>query len=124
MKEKIKAKLQKVKSTVKNIMTAGSLSLLSISPAFANLPTVQAASRGNGSGIMDTIKNYAYDAVVLGGLLLAAYAFSKVAGALIEGYGEVSAGRKKWGDLGMLALIGAIMLVVIIWLLVEAAKIL
>lgn len=123
MKQKIKLTFKTIKSSFQKAIVAGSLSLFA-PIVLADLPTMQAASRGNGTGIMDTIKNYAYDAVVLGGLLLAAYAFTKVAGSLIEGYSEVSAGRKKWGDLGMLALIGAIMLVVIIWLLVEAAKIL
>ena len=85
---------------------------------------MQAPSRGEGSGIMETIKNHAYDALILGSLLVGAYAFMKVAGALISEFGEVQAGRKKWGDLGMLALVGAILLVVIIWLLTEAAKIL
>lgn len=98
--------------------------ILSTSVAFADLPTMQAPSRGEGSGIMDTIKNHAYDAVILGGLLLGAFAFMKVAGSLISEFGEVQAGRKKWGDLGMLALVGAILLVVMIWLITEASKIL
>ncbi|MDU8924313.1 TIGR03745 family integrating conjugative element membrane protein [Pasteurellaceae bacterium LIM206] len=119
--KKIKAKLQVFKSTT--VAAVGSLLIFSM-PASADLPTMQAATRGNGSGIMDTIKNYAYDGVILAGLLVSAYGFTKVAGALIDGYGEVAAGRKKWGDLGMLALIGAILLVIVIWLLVEAAKIL
>ncbi|MDP8189072.1 TIGR03745 family integrating conjugative element membrane protein [Pasteurella skyensis] len=123
MKKTIKSKFQTAKSTVKQAILMGSISIIS-HPALADLPTMQAATRGNGSGIMDTIKNYAYDGVVLGGLLIAAFGFTKVAGALIEGYGEVAAGKKKWGDLGALALVGAVMLVVIIWLLVEAAKIL
>lgn len=123
MKNKITTRVKALKSIIQKVVLTVCVSIFTL-PALADLPTMQAASRGNGSGIMDAIKNYAYDAVVLSGLLLAAYAFSKVAGALIEGYSEVSAGRKKWGDLGMTALVGAIMLVVIIWLLVEAAKIL
>ncbi|MGQ9444979.1 TIGR03745 family integrating conjugative element membrane protein [[Pasteurella] aerogenes] len=100
------------------------LSAITVQNAFAELPTMQAPSRGEGAGIMETIKNHAYDAVILGGLLLCVFGFMKVAGSLITSYGEVQDGRKKWGDLGMSALVGAIMLVVIIWLLTEAAKVL
>lgn len=100
------------------------MSLGMVSNAFADLPAMQAPSRGEGSSIMETIKNYAYDGVVLAGLIIAAYAFIRVASALIDAYGEVAAGKKKWGELGGLALIGAVLLVVMIWLIVESAKIL
>lgn len=106
------------------VISTGLFFILSTSNALADLPKMQAPSRGEGGGIMDTIKNHGYDAIILGGLLLGAFAFMKVAGALISEFGEVQSGRKRWGDLGMLALVGAILLVIIIWLLTEAAKIL
>ncbi|MDO5055666.1 MAG: TIGR03745 family integrating conjugative element membrane protein [Pasteurella oralis] len=109
---------------MKGLFSSGLLLVVTAQNALADLPTMQAPSRGEGSGIMATIKNHAYDAVILGGLLLGAVGFMKVAGALISEFGEVQAGRKKWGDLGMLALVGAILLVVIIWLITEASKIL
>ncbi|MGX3020370.1 MULTISPECIES: TIGR03745 family integrating conjugative element membrane protein [Ursidibacter] len=119
----MKKMISNLKNTIKTAVSATIIFVLS-APAFADLPKMQAPSRGEGSGIMDTIKNHAYDALILGGLLLGAFAFMKVAGSLISEFGEVQAGRKKWGDLGMLALVGAILLVVIIWLVTEASKIL
>ena len=48
----------------------GVLVLLSSTVAWADLPTMEAPSRGEGSGLIDTIKNYAYDGGILLGLLL------------------------------------------------------
>jgi len=47
--------------------------------AFAELPTMEAPSRGEGSGLIETIKNYAYDGGILLGLLIALLAFLGVA---------------------------------------------
>lgn len=124
MKKFIKRASKSLKSFRNQVITSVSLTILSVNEALADLPKMQAPSRGEGTGIMQTIKNHGYDAVILGGLLLGAFAFMKVAGSLISEFGEVQAGRKKWGDLGMLALVGAILLVVIIWLITEASKIL
>ncbi|WP_101776038.1 TIGR03745 family integrating conjugative element membrane protein [Pasteurella oralis] len=116
--------VKKMKSLGKNCAALMLFASIQVNEALAALPTLEEPTRGKGKGIMETIKNHAYDAAILGGLLLSVYGFMKVASALIEGYGEVQAGKKKWGELGMAALVGAIMLVVIIWLLTEAAKIL
>lgn len=53
----------------------GGLILLSSTFAWADLPTMEAPSRGEGSGLIDTIKNYAYDGGILLGLLIATLAF-------------------------------------------------
>lgn len=90
----------------------------------AGLPTMQAPSRGDSTGIMQTIKNHAYDAVILAGLFIGVIGFLKVAASLLSTYGEIQDGKKKWSDLGMSALVGAILLVVLIWLITEASKIL
>jgi len=57
----------------------GGLVLLSSALARADLPTMEAPSRGEGSGLIDTIKNYAYDGGILLGLLIATLAFLGVA---------------------------------------------
>jgi integrating conjugative element membrane protein (TIGR03745 family) len=54
----------------------GLLLVLGPSLAFAELPTMEAPSRGEGSGLIETIKNYAYDGGILLGLLIALLAFS------------------------------------------------
>lgn len=115
-----------MKYRIKNLFKIlASLMMLTMAKiGYAALPTMEAPSRGNGSGIMETIKNYGYDAVILAGLLVGAFAFTKVASALIQGFGEVTDGKKKWGELGVTALVGVVILIVMIWLLTEAAKIL
>lgn len=123
MNKKIQMAFCRIQKMLKH--TWGSTLLLLATPsAFADLPTMQAPSRGNGGGLLDTIKNYAYDGFVLVGLLVSAIAFYKVAGALLEGFSEVSAGRKKWGDLGAIGLVGVVLIVVIIWLVTQAKDIL
>ncbi|ECE5988392.1 TIGR03745 family integrating conjugative element membrane protein, partial [Salmonella enterica subsp. salamae] len=41
------------------------LLLLTAFNAFADLPTMEAPSRGQGKGIMETLQNYGFDIVVL-----------------------------------------------------------
>ncbi|MDA3978085.1 TIGR03745 family integrating conjugative element membrane protein [Gallibacterium sp. AGMB14963] len=114
---------QKVKSRAKQTGLVVMGALLS-SPVFADLPKMEDPSRGAGKGIMETIKNYAYDGAILGGLLIAAFAFLRVASSCVSTYGEISSGKKNWGDLAMQALVGAVLLVVIIWLITKSADIL
>ncbi|WP_231113210.1 MULTISPECIES: TIGR03745 family integrating conjugative element membrane protein [Gallibacterium] len=90
----------------------------------AELPKMEDPSRGAGKGIMETIKNYAYDAAILAGLVLATVSFYRVASNVISIYGEIPSGKKTWGDLAMHSLIGCILLVVIIWLVTQASDIL
>lgn len=90
----------------------------------AELPKMEDPSRGAGKGIMETIKNYGYDAAILAGLAIAAFSFYRVASNVVSIYGEISSGKKTWGDLGMHALVGCILLVVVIWLVTKAADIL
>ncbi|MGR3808199.1 TIGR03745 family integrating conjugative element membrane protein [Pasteurella testudinis] len=100
------------------------ITLLTSNTALAALPTMEDPSRGAGKGIIETIKNYAYDAGILAGLLISAVAFYQVASSCLATYREISDGKKKWSDLGMTALVGAILIVIIIWLLTKAADIL
>ena len=93
--------------------------------AQADMPKMDAPTRSSGNdGIVKTIQDYAYDGLVLTGLLVSAYAFIKVAFAAIETFGEVRAGKKTWGDLGAICLVGVLLLVVAIWLLNKAKDIL
>lgn len=67
----------------------GSLVLLSSTLARADLPTMEAPSRGAGAGLIDTIKNYAYDGGIPLGLLIATLAFLGVAWHSLTVYADV-----------------------------------
>ncbi|MGV6989226.1 TIGR03745 family integrating conjugative element membrane protein [Testudinibacter sp. P80/BLE/0925] len=100
------------------------INVFTANTALADLPKMEDPSRGAGKGVIETIKNYAYDAGILAGLLISAVAFYQVASSCLATYREISDGKKKWSDLGMTALVGAILIVIIIWLLTKAADIL
>nr|WP_249357507.1 TIGR03745 family integrating conjugative element membrane protein [Citrobacter sp. wls619] len=92
--------------------------------ARADLPSMEDPSRGKGSGIMDTLKNYGYDMVILMSLAICAVGFLVVANSCIATYAEIQNGRKAWKDLGAMAGVGAILLVITIWLLTQAGEVL
>ncbi|HCD5410955.1 TPA: TIGR03745 family integrating conjugative element membrane protein [Klebsiella oxytoca] len=101
--------------------------LLLLLPAFnalADLPEMEDPSRGQGDGIMETLQNYGYDMVILLTLAICAVGFLVVANNCIATYSEIQNGRKQWKDLGAMAGVGAILLVITIWLLNQASDIL
>lgn len=92
--------------------------------ALADLPKMEPPSRGEGDGILATIKNYGYDIAILGGLIICAWLFFSVAGAAIETFREVRAGKKTWGDFGMICAVGVALIIIVIWLITKATDIL
>ena len=90
----------------------------------AGLPTLQPPSQGNGSGIIQTLQNYGYDIVMLVSLLVIASMFIGVCYHAYNTSSEIHTGRKTWGEFGLTVAVGAMLLVVGIWLLTNATTIL
>lgn len=112
--------------TVRPSRPALAISLLSL-PGVASsqgLPTMENPSRGTGSGIIQTIQNYGYDMVMLVALLVVAAMFIGVCYHAYGTYAEIHTGRKTWGQFGLTVAVGAVLLVIGIWLLTQATEIL
>lgn len=120
----MKKQYQKIKKLATHLLVSLGAFMASTKMSFAALPTMEAPSKGEGAGLYETLKNYAYDGIVFGGLLVSAIAFLKVATAALETFGEVRSGKKSWGEFGMVCGVGVILLVVIIWLITKAVDIL
>lgn len=90
----------------------------------AALPKPEAPSRGESGGILKMIQDYGYDVAVLGGLAIATIAFIVVAIVCIGKFHEVSQKRATWSDFFTFVAIGAVILVIVIWLVNKAAEIL
>ncbi|MCY1508610.1 integrating conjugative element membrane protein [compost metagenome] len=92
--------------------------------AQAALPTLENPSRGVGTGILQTLQNYGYDIVMLIALLVVASMFVGVCYHAYTRYSEIHTGRATWGQFGLTVAVGAILLVVGIWLLTKATGVL
>jgi integrating conjugative element membrane protein (TIGR03745 family) len=90
----------------------------------AGLPTMEDPSRGQGSGILQTLQNYGYDIVMLVALLVVASMFVGVCYHAYTRYSEIHVGRATWGQFGLSVAVGAMLLVVGIWLLTQATGVL
>lgn len=93
-------------------------------PASAALPKPEAPSRGESGGLLKIFQNYGYDAAVLGGLGIATLAFIVVSVVCIGKFQEVSTKKANWSEFFTFMAVGAVILVVVIWLVNEASKIL
>ena len=92
--------------------------------AFAALPQMEDPSRGQGNGIMQTLQNYGYDIVLLIALLVIASMFVGVCYHAYTRYSEIHTGRATWGQFGLTVAVGAVLLVLGIWLLTKATGVL
>lgn len=110
---------------VKGLITTGmGATLVLTSQAHAALPTTANPTNAPASGdFIGLFKGYAYDIAIVFGLILGTIAFLVVANNCIGVYKEVGDGRKTWGDLGTHGGFGVLLLVLCVYLLTEAAKI-
>ncbi len=103
------------------------LVLLMGAPALAvaqgRLPTLEDPSRGVGSGILQPLQNYSDDIILLIALLVVASMLIGVCYHAYTRYSEIHTGRATWGQFGLTVAVGAILLVVGIWLLTKATRI-
>jgi len=90
----------------------------------ASLPTLEDPSRGTGGGILQTLQNYGYDVIMLVALIVIASMFVGVCYHAYITYSEVQTGKKSWGQFGLVVAVGAMLLVIGIWLLTQATEIL
>lgn len=108
----------------RSALPASTLLALTLTPlAHAQMPTIEDPSRG-GDGIIERLQNYGFDIVLLVALLVISTMFIGVCYHAYTSYSEIHTGRKTWGEFGLTAAVGAILLVIAIWLLTQATEIL
>lgn len=121
MKNVIQATTARITAIKFAIMT---MMLTAFNSAHAALPTTAAPSNAAAQGdYIGLAKGYAYDILILGGLLIGSIAFYTVAANAIGVYKEIGAGKKEWSDLGMHVLAGVLLLVMVVYLLTEASTV-
>lgn len=91
--------------------------------AWADLPAIEPPKSSGGAGLLGQLKGYAQDGIVIGGLILSAVAFYKVAAAAVETFSEVRDGKSSWTQFGAIIVVGVVLLVAVIWLLAKSASI-
>jgi integrating conjugative element membrane protein (TIGR03745 family) len=93
--------------------------------AFAQLPSQADPDSGTNrdGNIIDAVKFYAKDIFLVGGLIIATVVFIIVTLNAIAVYKEIRDGRRTWGDLGMHAGAGAVLIVFVVFLLTQAQDI-
>lgn len=112
---------------IKRLFPAVALTALAPQLAFAQqgkMPTIEDPSRGTGNGILTTLQNYGYDIVMLLALVVISSMFVGVCYHAYICYSEIQTGKKTWGQFGLTVAIGAMLLVLGIWLLTQATEIL
>lgn len=112
------------KSLIKPL-TLTSLIGVSSQPVYAvGLPQMEDPSRGRGSGILQTLQNYGYDIIMLVALIVIACMFVGICYHAYMVYADIQNGKKTWGQFGLTVAVGAMLLVIGVWLLTEGTGIL
>lgn len=105
-------------------LSAAFLVTMPVSVFAAGLPKMEDPSRGQGRGILQTLQNYGYDIVMLVALIVIATMFLGVCYHAYTRYSEIHTGRSTWGQFGLSVAVGAVLLVIGIWLLTKATGVL
>ncbi len=122
--KKINAIFATMVAFVTSLRTQVVLALFAAQAAHAELPTTADPTNAPADGnYIELIKGYAYDIVIVFGLVMGVMAFYVVAKNMIAVYGEIGQGKKTWGDMGMHGGMGVLLLVFVIYLLTEASTV-
>ncbi len=106
------------------LLTCAALSTFVIEPALAALPTPVAPSTAPASGDwLGLIRGYGKDAGIVLGLLIGISAFVWAAWAAIAKFNEARQGKAEWGEVGLLGVAAAGVLIFDSYLLGTAAGI-
>ncbi|WP_208293449.1 TIGR03745 family integrating conjugative element membrane protein [Zophobihabitans entericus] len=109
---------------IQKFIPAFLLSVSAFTVQAAGLPTLEDPSRGKGTGIKQTLQNYGFDMVMLVALFVISAMFIGVCYHAYITFSEIHTGKKTWGQFGLTVAVGAMLLVIGIWLLTEATGIL
>ncbi len=111
-------------NVTKKMQVVSTMFLLAATNVHAALPDTadpsNAAAEGDYIGLM---KGYAYDILIVVGLVIGCLCFTAVARNCLTVYSEISTGKKTWSDMGMHGMMGVLLLVFVIYLLTEASTI-
>lgn len=109
---------------VQRITLITTMALTAAMPAKAALPAPDTPSRGQGGGFLEMLQNYFYDGAVFGGLFLATIVFFIVAINAVQKFHEVTAKKATWTEFFTVVGVGAVLLLIVIWLINKAVEIL
>ena len=104
----------------------GAWAALAASRALAQLPDVSTPDGidEDSGDYIEVFQAYALQIVVLGGLLVAVAALFIVAKNMLTKYSEIAGNRASWSELGMHAAAGVVLLVIVVFLMTQAAGVL
>jgi len=105
-------------------ITLAALMTIASPLASAALPRPDTPTRGQGSGLLQLVQNYFFDGITLAGLVLAAICFFIVAMNAVKKFHEVTDKKATWTDFFTLVGVGAVLLIIVIWLINKAVEIL
>ena len=106
----------------KRVSAAGLLALAVMQTGLAALPTPVAPSTGPAAGDwIGLIKGYIKDGGLVLGLAIAVLGFLWVAYLGFAKFNEARQGKAEWAEVGVLAIVGAVVLIFASFLLTEAA---
>lgn len=106
------------------VITLAALMTMISLQANAALPRPDTPTRGQGTGLLQLIQNYLFDGLTLFGLALAAVCFIIVAVNALKKFHEVTDKKATWTDFFTLVGVGAVLLIIVIWLINKAVEIL
>lgn len=113
-----------MRQSIKKYHSTLLLATTSSPSVFAALPQMEDPSRGRGSGILQTLQNYGYDIIMLVALIVIACMFIGVCYHAYMVYAEIQSGKKTWGQFGLTVAVGAMLLVLGVWLLTQGTGVL